>query len=662
MSLTNDHLLRQISDDRALGSAILFPHRHRQATPMFHISIIDLWRSADEMVLIEAFREGAKTTLSEEFLLIEALFANFKYCLIFGETYTKSCQRIEAMKHELATNAKINQLFGKQRGSTWTENKVVLPNGVAIECHGWEEEIRGYKHLDSRPDRAYLDDIENRSMVRDTATIDANWRKLYTELIPALDTELGKVRMTGTPLADDCMIRRAEQSTHWTVGKFPICDGDIDSPTTSAAWPDRYSMEWIRKKRDMFTENGMLAEFNQEYMLIPTGAQGKPFTEDMLAVMDVAPRNYSPKVAIIDPARTVDVKTSDQSGYVVVSRMGSKILVHKSDGQYWQPDEVIQGAFDLSREFDDCEVAIEKNSLDNWLLQPMRAKMLTEGVALKLRTLQAPQDQDKSQFIMGLQPFFKAGDIILVGGRASHQKLVSQILNFPSGKRDILNALAYVTRVFSGVPVYSDFGMANIVEGLRLPKDARLLLGCNATNGETTAVLCALHGPYLSVLASWISPLMPNDAIPDIAALLRAVYPGKEVKAWVPADVFDQVGRNPLIASLKTAGYKPSRGEHSLMSRGNLSPMIRTEVNGRRMLQVDSTTHHVLQALSSGYHFKVKPGGERTSDPEQNSAKTLIEGLECISAALTKMDNSTRLGTNAHNPLGTPYLSALPRR
>jgi len=642
---------------------MLFSHRHRQSSPPFHINLIDLWRAADEFVVVEAFREGGKTTLSEEFILIEALFANFTYCIIFGETYTKACQRIEAMKHELGNNQKIYNLFGKQRGSTWTENKVVLPNGVAIEAHGWEEEIRGYKHLDSRPDRAYLDDIENKSMVRDKAIVDANWRKLYTELIPAMDSELGKVRMTGTPLADDCLINRAKASPHWLVGSFPICDGDIDSETTKATWPERYSMDWIRKKRDMFSEEGMLAQFNQEFMLIATGATGKPFTEEMLRFEDVAPRIYAPKVVIMDPARTVEVKTSDQTGYVVVSKLGGRILVHKSKGEYWQPDQIMDGAFSLSSQFDDAEVAIEKNSLDNWLLQPMRARMLMTGQTLKLRTLQAPQEMDKAQFIMGLQPFFAAGDIVLIGGRSAHTQLVSQILNFPSGKRDILNALAYVLKIFSGVPVYPDFGMPNIVEGFRLPRDGRLLLGCNATNSETTAVLACLHGSYLTVMASWISPMVPRDAVPDIAMLIRAIYPGRDVKAWVPADVFDQVGRNPLVAALKSVGFNPSRGEYTIMTRGNMSPMLRTEVNGRRMLQVEMSANHILQALSSGYNFQIKPGGERTANPEQNSAKTLIEGLECLTFAMNKVDNSNLLSqANAHNPLGTPYLSALPRR
>ena len=661
MGHSNEMTLRQISEDRALGSQMIFSHRHRQKMPEFHVSVIDMWRSADPFVSIEAFREGAKTTLSEEFLLLEALFANCNYMLIFGETYTKACQRIEAMKHELLTNMKIYNLFGKQKGTTWAENKIVLPNSVCIEAHGWEEEIRGYKHLSFRPDRAYLDDIENKSMVKDSTIVDVNWKKLHIELIPAMDTELGKVRITGTPLADDCMMVRARNSPNWTSGKFPICDRDIDDPECVAAWPERYSMKWIREKRDHFASEGMLREFNQEYMLIPAGAAGKPFTEEQLVFEDFGPRMYAPKVCIIDPARTVDVKKSDQTGSVVVSRMGTKIYVWESEGQFLQPDAIVSLAFDTSAKFDDCDVAIEKNSLDEWLMQPIRSRMLLTGRSVNIKVMNAPQDRDKAQFIMGLQPFFKSGDIVLIGGRQKHKTLISQLLNFPSGKKDVLNALAYALRVFGGIPVYGDFSQDNIADGYVPNRGIPLLFGANSTATETCCVLASFDGTFLTVLADWQSPLMPSDCIPDIAKLVRATFPGRPVTAWVPADILDQVGRNQLTAALKTCGWRANRSEYSVMQRGSLSPMLRTTIRGRRLLQIDSNARHTLQALSSGYNWPTKPGGERGAEPERGTARTLVESLEALAFAVNQEDNATEFITNSTNANGTPYYSALPR-
>ena len=100
----------------------------------------------------------------------------------------------------------------------------------------------------------------------------------------------------------------------------------------------------------------------QEYMLVPSGAQGKPFDESMIASVDIAPTVYSPKVVIMDPARTVEVKTSDQTGHVTVSRIGTRIYVHESGAEYWQPDQIIDGAFEMSKRHDDAEVAIELES------------------------------------------------------------------------------------------------------------------------------------------------------------------------------------------------------------------------------------------------------------------------------------------------------------
>ena len=317
--LTSAATLRVISEDRALASAMLFPHRHPQASPPFHVQIMDAWRSADELVLIEAFRSAAKSTLSEEHLLMEACFANFNYCLIIGETYTKACQRLEAIKNEAAKNMKLLTLFGKltgHRGRLWNEHQFELPNGVLLEAHGWEEELRGFKWHDWRPDRAYLDDIENETMVKDKAAVDATLRKLYLQLIPAMDKEKRKVRVTQTPLAEDCLVSRLRADDQWTTLRFPICNGDIDDPATEALWPERFPMDWIRKERDRYEKAGQLRGFLQELMLMAIGSQDKPFESEHIREIALDPAPWLPKTLVVDPARTASVTSSDRTGRV----------------------------------------------------------------------------------------------------------------------------------------------------------------------------------------------------------------------------------------------------------------------------------------------------------------------------------------------------------
>ena len=666
MSLTSASALKVISEDRALASAMVFPHRHPQASPPFHVEIMDLWRAEDEFVLIEAFREGAKSTLSEEFLLLEACFGNFGYCIVFGETYTKACQRLEAIKFEALKNMKLLALFGKLRvaGNVWNENQIELMNGVMIEAHGWEEEIRGFKWHDLRPDRAYLDDIENGERVKDKNAVDRTVRKLVLELMPAMDKEKGKIRVTGTPLAEDCLVSRLRDNPDWTSRKYPICNGDIDDPATVATWPERYPMAWIRKKRDQAERMGQLRGFLQEYMLMAIGTADKPFVAEHIHETAIDPAAWLPKVLVVDPARTANVASSDRTGRVVLSRLGTRIYVHASSGEYWKPDEIIRDAFETSRRYDAATVAIEKNSLDEWLLQPMRAEMLRRGESLPLKAIQAPQDRSKEAFIMGLQPFFEAGDIVLVGGRGAHPQLVAEILNFPSGKRDILNALAYAQRVFSGTAVYEDFSERNITSEYEPSARDALALCFNATGSDTVAVLVSVEGERLVAVADWVSPVAPAQAVPDIMQLTRAAFPRARLTCWMPSDVMDQQDRMPLMAALRAAGLQPMRGAYSTMARGALSPLIRTEMKGRKLFLVDSRAKHTLNALAGGYNFGVAKNGQQNSEPERGPHRTLMEALESAASVICSSAGNSLPDElhSATNPQGAQYFTSLPRR
>jgi hypothetical protein len=460
------------------------------------------------------------------------------------------------------------------------------------------------------------------------------------------------------------MVSRLRADPAWVSLRFPICNGEIDDPATVAAWPERYPMAWIREKRDMYERAGQLGGFRQEYMLEAVGAQDKPFAEAVFASAVIDPAPWLPKTVIVDPARTTDVKKSDRTGRVVVSRLGSKIFVHASSGKYWKPNEIIEDAFDTSARFHDAAVAMEKNSLDEWLMQPMRSAMLTKGRSLNLRGLQAPQDMDKGQFLMGLQPFFAAGDIVLVGGESAHPELVAEVKNFPSGKRDVFNALAYVQRVYSGVPVYEDVGPYNFVTDYEPPQGAVLSLAFNANASETTAALVSLEGERQVVLADWASPVPPMEGVPDVMALVRAVFPGRRLTVWVPAEVFDQKDRMPLMAALRAHGLQVFRGPYASAARGCLSPLIRTEVRGRRLLLVTENARHTANALAGGYQYPIGRDLRPSAEPERGAYRTLLEGIEALTFSLTGATQQA-LPEGAHtavNPQGVSYLTSLPRR
>ncbi len=666
MSVQDKALLRAISEDRALGSAMLFAHRHEFKTPDFHVSMMDLWRAADPFVMIEAFREGAKTTLAEEFLSMEGCYGNFRYCVIFGETYSKACQKIEAIAYELRTNIKVRKLFGNALAKKPIENKIWFTSGALIECAGWEQEVTGFKYHESRPDRFYLDDVENEERVRETTAVDATLRKLYKEIIPAGDKARLKVRVTETPRAADCLVTRLRNNPDWLCASFPIVKSgrDMDDPQAESAWPDKYPLEWIRMRRDQFERVGMLRQFQQEYLLNVESTEVKPFSEEMLRSVDVAPAAWLPRKVIYDPARTSNAASSCRYGKVVVSRLGSKIIVHESSGSFWQPDECRADLFATMEKHKCSEAGIEKNSLDEYLLQPIRYEMLRRGVVFPLRALQAPQDRDKEAFIMGLQPFFKAGDVVLVGGRGMHPQLVAEILNFPAGKLDTLNALAYALRMFSGEPVYQDFGEANVGPAPEQKGMGKLVTCWNASAAEVVCAVLIRSSRHFYVARDFAAGGPTADAVKAILSEIRAHYPRSTLEAYVPADLHDSWQRIPLVPALRAERLTPWRGENVVLARGKLVDAIRTTIRQTRLLTVAKDAPRTCAALSEGYKYPIGAAGKQAAEPEPGMARLMAEAIECAHAVIARgFDETDGKGANfATNPQGFRYHTALPTR
>lgn len=657
------NLLEKVSNDRAIGSALLFRHRHPQESADFHVEMLDLWRSQDELVVLEAFREAGKTTMAEEFLTLEGCFGNFPYALIIGETYMKACARLEAVAKECLNNTKLHAMFGgKVLARKSTENRVWFRAGGMLEAVGWEQELQSFKYLDYRPWLAYLDDVENETTTKDSVSVNQNERKFWLELLPAMDKMNRRIRITQTRRAEDCLVTRFAKNPSFVYRAYPICNGDERDPKTVSLWPSRYPMEWVRDEADKYRGAGKYTYFLQAYRLIATNPESKPFKDEHIRAVDMASWQWSPKYAIYDPARTIGEK-ADEYGKVVVSRFGSKILVHESGGYHWMPDAMQADLFAVNEKYAPAAIGVEKNSLDEWLLQPLRIKMMQRGQALPLKALQAPQDRNKANFILGLQPFFQAGDITLVGGKLAHPQLVAEILNFPDGSLNILNALAYSLRMFSGTPIYEDFSHENIGQAPESRGGETVYVAFNATPAETVAVAVLRSQRSLFVAADFAVAGTPPDAVRLLAQELRATFPRAQFQIWVNAEVYDQHQRIPLLPALRDAKLTPFRGEHVAIARGCMSPSIRTVVRQRRMLMVDPKAALTANALSVGYCLAVERGGRNATEPEPGISKLIGEACETLTSALNRELNSDApRGHMAVNPAGATYMTANPRR
>src|SRR5215475_6802299 len=129
-----ERMIVEIGANPAFAHELLFKHRHADATPPFHYEIIADLHGNDERCLFLAFRGAAKSTRAEEYITIGACLRRFRNFIIVGESATRACERLAAIKHELDFNEHINFLFGNLHGEVWNEDKIILTNGVVVQA------------------------------------------------------------------------------------------------------------------------------------------------------------------------------------------------------------------------------------------------------------------------------------------------------------------------------------------------------------------------------------------------------------------------------------------------------------------------------------------------------------------------------------------------
>lgn len=616
-------LLRIFQADRVAAHKYLFPHRHKDATPDFHKEIIELNQDPHPLVAMMAFRGGAKSTIFEEDTLLEALFQDFEFCLLIGNNYGSAIQRLAAIKYELETNDAIIELFGDQVGSTWSEDIIVLANGRKIQAMGARQSMRGVKHNDARPDRAIIDDLEDEEGVATEESRRKTKRWLNSVLRPAMNPKTGKIRMIGTPLHPQALIVEKCNDAAWKSKKFPIYYLDehgVEQPT----WGARFSMGFIATLRKDYALDGNMIEFEQEYMCRAEDASAKPFQASMIRVKEM-PKIWTPKMIFVDPARTVG-KRSARTGYAVWDWMGNKLNVHDAYGHFHKPDEIINEVFDLDEKHQPVLIGVERDGLEEFLMQPFRHEQVRRGVTLPIIPMKAPRN--KLEFIQSLQPFYKAGEVF-------HAKelpdLITELMQFPTGRIDVPNALAYSLRMRSGKPVYEDFDTIHIEENIKPSTRHPAWLVLSARQAQTAGVLLQYINGTLRILRDWSIQQPPMDALTQMMHEAK-MQGGVDFSCTAPMEEYDQYNNHGLVAAIRRERQIPQRVGSARNAEGKLQPWLRKQVRGAPAVLVDHRCRWVIGGLSCGYARGIKADGTLEDSPAENIYRVLIEALEAFVA------------------------------
>jgi phage terminase large subunit-like protein len=468
--------------------------------------------------------------------------------------------------------------------------------------------------------------------------------------VPALDP-VHRVRVTATPLDVEALAMTFRRSPAWETDVFPIEYVDPATGARAATWPERFSLDWIDTQKQTYLEAGKATEYQREYMCEPVDPTTKTFTQSMIRVEPVV-RTWHPVYAMYDPARTTRA-TSDRTGKAVWSWIGNRLIIWDGAAELWKPDEIINDIFKTDTEYSPVVVGVEEDGLNEFLLQPLRTEQARRGHAVPIRPLRAPRG--KMDFIKALQPYFNAGEVVFAKPMPG---VVQQLLAFPTGKIDFINALAYSLTLQPGVPLY-EFSLKHITQPRPIWHDSTLYLAINGTAAATSAILLQLRNGALHIHADWMREGDPGQSLPDILQQAQ-VEAGRPMTLVAPPQHFlgfDTVG---LRAACTKIPVNVKKGGALHVGREELRAMMKRQVGEFSALQVSDTAKWTLRALSGGYARAREKGGAVSDFAADNAYKVLCEGLETF-AAMTRLETGDDNQRNyAYTENGQRYLTARP--
>ncbi len=646
-------MLQKFKLDRKLAHKLIFRHRHKDDTPPLHNEMLDLLYDPHPRVAEMAFRGAAKSTYLEEFALLNALFKESLFTLFVGPKWESACERLAPIRQELETNDEIIYLFGDQKSSPWSMDELVLANGCKIQAIGCSQSMRGKKHNDERPDMAVIDDLEDEENIRTEESRSRTERWLTGTLLPALHPTKGKVRFAGTAIHPKSLILKKCNDPKWKSRVFPILYHDLETGDEKSAWPSRFPLGWIRDKQQEYLASGNYVEFEQEYMCRAEDIAGKPFQPGMLKIAP-APIANLPVYVFVDPARTTKEKSA-RTGYAAWSWLGNKLIVHKAEGHFDKPDQIIKRILEWDELFQPVQIGVEAVGLEEFLMQPLRTACVTAGRSVPFTDIRAPKD--KISFIKGLQPFYIAGDVTHV---QHFPDLESELLQFPTGRMDVPNALAYALRMRAGRAVYDDFTSRHVAAILEPRRSLPRYLCISSRQAMTAGALVQYDDGVIKVLHDWVYSEPPVECFGRM--LREATLLAGEVKVAVPAEQLDQYTNTGLPGAIRKEYLTPIRTGSTVKAEGQLRSWMQKNIQQEAAFLVHQDARWVRNGLAGGYARKLDKHGHLSPEPFDDQYRVVCEALECWVVFLDQRDSIGDEPLNYAYKDGRKYISLRPNQ
>jgi predicted phage terminase large subunit-like protein len=407
------------------------PHYFSHAPAPFHYELVRFMEERGEVVtpaVVAAPREFAKSTVcSFGYVLHQICFGKRHFIIIGSDTEDLASDLTGYLYMEMLYNERLQQDFGELVRANKPVDDFTTSNGVRVKARGRGQRLRGLKHRQHRPDLIILDDMENDVNVRNSDIVQQILDWIVSAVYPSLEAS-GTLMIIGTILLNrsalDIMLKSPEEPyCHFRRKIFRALQ-----PDGTSLWEARHPAARLEMQKQLM---GTVA-FNREKMNEPTPIKGM-FQECWL-------RYYHPDtikdknlvvVGFFDPSLETG-GTADYKAVVTVGYAPEEQVFYVLDAfiQKTTLEQTLRTVFNRHQEHPYHLLGVEDNLFQRLLLKEFDRMGRELGVFLPIKGV--THRIAKETRVAVLSPIFERGKIRFIRGHSDQEKLIEQMLYFPS--------------------------------------------------------------------------------------------------------------------------------------------------------------------------------------------------------------------------------------
>jgi predicted phage terminase large subunit-like protein len=391
-------------------------------------------------------RGHAKTAyLSNGYLAQQVVYRLQKYIVLVSETVDVASDFIQWTTYQLKNNRKLREDFGelmplkKTINTVDNKNEFVTTSDTKVEAKGVQAQVRGLRHLDTRPGLFLLDDLESKTNTNTPELRQKNKDWFTTEMLPAL-AQGGQCVYMGTIVHYDSLlnytikerrdftsrnfpailqwaeredlwekwraIRRSDKEEAAEEAKQFYLENEADMlQGTRVLWPEWYTYLDLMQKRE---DNGARA-FNQEYLGHPIDEESQVFSMDKFYFYEELPDNLE-YFAGIDLA--MGKERGDYSAIVVLGKSPNGVFyVVDVYLKRVHPDVFLKDAVKIVLKWQLSGLAVEAQQMQEWFADSLTTALMAHGYPAKTRLKSVKQRNRKELRIESLLPVIENSTI-----------------------------------------------------------------------------------------------------------------------------------------------------------------------------------------------------------------------------------------------------------